>query len=282
MRFVLTILFTWMAAQSFAQVPEAADRSMVLTGTIHPLKTIVEQKPIPLTNFNGANVEWSKRVWRKIDLREKINHIYYYPLQKSSERESLIQALMRGVLEEEMIDAYEDDGFKIPKSKQQILAELSRTDTNYVDDPDKPGQVKPVVYKNEFNTASIKQYFVKEDWYYDKDRQQLHVRIKAIAPVQEVLESNGTLKGYKILFWVYYPQARYTLASTEAFNRHNDAARLSFDDMFIKRFFSSYIYKELDLDEKMLNEFEEGIEALVESEKIKEEILSYERSLWEF
>lgn len=279
---ITSALFILLSFMADAQTPGDVNGYTALTGTMHPLKTIQQKQPVPLEGFKDEHIVWSKRVWRKLDLREKMNHIYYYPVKKLSDRESLIQALMRGISEDELIDAYEDDEFKIPKTKEQILAELNTVDTFYVDDPDNPDRKKQVIYKNEFNTGCIKQYRIKEDWYFDQRKLQLHVRIVGLAPVKEVLANDGSLKGYKVLFWVYYPQARYVLARTEAFNRHNDAARISFDDMFIKRFFSSFVYQELNAEENTFKEFESGMEGLMESDKIKEEILNYEKTLWEF
>ena len=84
------------------------------------------------------------------------------------------------------------------------------------------------------------------------------------------------------LFWVYYPEARKLLANSEVFNRENDAARLSFDDMFQKRLFGSYIYKESNVYDRRIEDYRTGINALLESEKIKEDISNFEHDMWEF
>ena len=40
----------------------------------HPAKRV-----IPYTPLREADVMWLKRIWRVLDLREKINHPLYYP-----------------------------------------------------------------------------------------------------------------------------------------------------------------------------------------------------------
>ncbi len=40
------------------------------------------RRVVPYTHVREADVMWHRRVWRTIDLREKINHPLYYPIQK--------------------------------------------------------------------------------------------------------------------------------------------------------------------------------------------------------
>ena len=85
------------------------------------------------------------------------------------------------------------------------------------------------------------------------------------------------------LFWVYFPDARRFLKDAEIFNhRKNDAARMTFDDVFHKRFFSSYIYKESNKYNRQISQYRVGLDALLEAERIKEEIFHLEHDLWEY
>ncbi len=38
-----------------------------------------EKKPIPYYPVREADVIWKKRIWRIMDLRQKMNHPFYYP-----------------------------------------------------------------------------------------------------------------------------------------------------------------------------------------------------------
>jgi gliding motility associated protien GldN len=241
-----------------------------------------ERKVVPYTYLREADVMWSKRIWRKIDMREKINHILYYPTEPIQGRESLMQVLKRAVIEDGTLTAYEDEEFRSPRTKQEIMASLSKVDTNYVDDPDNPGQQKQVIVPNEFNPGSVKQFRIKEDWFFDKQKSVLEVRIIGIAPIQEVLAPDGSVKGDKVLFWVYFPEARYIFANAEVYNRQNDAERRTYEDIFWKRMFGSYVYKEQNVYDRRIADYSTGMDALLESERVKEDIFNFEHDLWEY
>ena len=85
---------------------------------------------------------------------------------------------------------------------------------------------------------------MKEDWFFDKQRSMLDVRIIGIAPV--VLAINPESKevvGLKKLFWLYFPECRKVFNNAFVYNPENDAQRMSFDDLFRKREFSSFVEK---------------------------------------
>jgi hypothetical protein len=68
----------------------------------------------------------------------------------------------------------------------------------------------------------------------------MQVRIMGIAPLYHDEDANIDVP----LFWIYYPGVRSVLARNEAFNPKNDAQRMSWDDVFEERLFSSVIIKE--------------------------------------
>src|SRR5258708_17358354 len=113
----------------------------------------------------------------------------------------------------------------------------------------------------------------------------MDVRIIGIAPLIYDVDQSGNVREGNIkkpLFWIYYPEARKTLANAETFNRENDAERRSFDDIFQKRMFSSFIYKESNVYDRRIEEYKQGLSALLESEKIKNEITNFEHDMWEY
>jgi gliding motility associated protien GldN len=83
-------------------------------------------------------------------------------------------------------------------------------------------------------------------------------------------------------FWIYYPEARFWLVNNEAYNPKNDAEWRTYDDIFTKRKFASYIYKEENVYDRMISDYASGLDALLESERIKSEILQFEQDLWEY
>jgi gliding motility associated protien GldN len=127
---------------------------------------------------------------------------------------------------------------------------------------------------------------LKEDWFFDKERAQLDVRIIAIAPVvydvEEDASGNKQITGLKELFWLYFPHCRFIFNNYLVYNESNDAQWMSFDDLFWKRRFNAVIYKESNVFERDIEAYRTGVDALMESQKIKEEIRTIEHDVWQF
>ena len=110
----------------------------------------------------------------------------------------------------------------------------------------------------------------------------MDVRIIGICPLME-LTQDGLQGSWRPLFWVYFPEAREVLRKAEVFNhRKNDAARLTYDDLFHKRFFNSYVVKESNKYNRYVIDYKTGLDALIEAERIKDEIFNLEHDLWEY
>ena len=138
-----------------------------------------------------------------------------------------------------------------------------------------------VTSKEPVTADQIIKYYVKEDWFFDKQRSVMDVRIIGISPVINEFDEQGEEKGEKQLFWLYFPECRYVFQNYFVYNRQNDAQRMSFDDLFWKRMFASYIHKESNVYDREVSLYEKnGIKALLLSEKIKNEMLLIEHDLW--
>jgi gliding motility associated protien GldN len=136
-----------------------------------------------------------------------------------------------------------------------------------------------------YKTDDVVQYRIKEDWFFDKERSVLDVRIIAIAPVLQEIIRSGQVESYgrtRELFWLYFPQCRFVLNNYFVYNEQNDAQWMSYDDLFWKRRFSSTIYKESNTFDRNIESYRMGVDALMEAEKIKEEIRIIEHDVWSF
>jgi gliding motility associated protien GldN len=156
-------------------------------------------------------------------------------------------------------------------------------DTNEVERIDGSGLTDKIGTPKEITSADIWKYWVKEDWFFNKQKSVMEVRIIGICPVVEKKTENGDGTGAdKPLFWFYFPEARPILAKSEVYMRKNDAERRTLDDIFWKRMFSSYVRKESNVYNRIILDYKSGLDALLEAEKIKEDIFTFEHDLWHF
>lgn len=259
----------------------------VLDG-IYPKEHVINRKPIPYPYVREADVMWSNTVWRIIDLREKMNLPLFYPINKMDGRYSLIQLLLHGI-QYEGLTAYStkyDDEFKVDMTYEQVLVEMGvAADTLMVQQED--GTFVSQVVTGDLKPNEVKQILVKEVWFFDRNYSRLDVRILGLCPIREYSKSTGEGGAEEMarsqVFWVYFPQARDLFARNEVFNPRNDAQRRTFDDIFMKRFFGSYITRESNVyNNRGIEKYAVGMDAMLEAERIKTDIFNFEHDLWEF
>jgi len=247
-----------------------------------------QMKPVPLPYVREADVMWSKKIWRVIDLREKMNQVLYFPTTEEEGRNSLINLLLQGI-RDSVITAYDartDDEFKVPMNYEQVKEAFGATNrTRRVRNAD-TGEFEETRIEGQIRSEEVMQFMVKEEWYFDKQTSTLNVRIIGLCPIREYyLEGDVNHENVQRtqLFWVNYPQIRSLLASNEVLNPRNTAANMSFDDLFIKRRFSSYIVRESNVyNNRSINQYLTGKDAMRESQRIEDEIFNFEQDLWEY
>jgi len=243
------------------------------------------KKPVPYSPLRQADVIYSKRVWQIIDFREKINQPFYYPLKDHLRWKSFITVIMDAIKAGELTayDSFVDDEFTTPMSIAKVEENLQGIevktalydeDNNYIGDT--------TTYRGVFDISEVKKLKIKEVWYFDKQRSQLQVRILGLCPVWEYFDQETQRAISKDMFWIYFPEARHVLARAEVFNRKNGAERRTYDDIFWKRMFSSYIYKVENVYDRQISAYATGMDALLESERIKDEIFMMEQNMWEY
>jgi gliding motility associated protien GldN len=238
----------------------------------------------PYTHVRAADVYFEKRIWRQIDMREKMNQYLYYPSQPTQNRISFMGMVMKE-LEAGNLQAYDasTDDFTKPITYADIMSANTSTTTKEVEDLDNPGEMIKQTTTSEFNLDDVKILRIKEVYFIDKQRSVREIRILGICPLIGVFDENGEQIGYTPLFWLYYPDCREVFANYEAFNRHNSAMRMSYDDVFAyKRFFNSYIVKEDNAQDRSIQEYAVGQQVIFEGKRIEQELFNKEQDLWEY
>jgi gliding motility associated protien GldN len=247
---------------------------------IYDKENSVNRRFIPYTFLRQGDVMWEKRVWREIDLREKINQPLYYPTEEVNGRSSLLQVLKRALFTQEII-AFSDEEFLIPMTLSQIREKLVKCDSvNEIGADDQGNEVVTRLFKCDSTTIyeNVTKIRLKEDWFFDKQKSVLEVRILGLS----AMKYDEAKDIYTEVFWVYFPSCRNVLATNEVFNTKNDAERRTFDDIFFKRQFNSTSIKETNVYDRGINQYAKGIDALLESDRIKNDIFQFEHDLWHF
>jgi gliding motility associated protien GldN len=253
------------------------------------------RKPIPYYHLREADATWSKKVWRLLDLKEKLNHPLYYPTEPMDDRKSLMQILWDGV-ENNGITVYEFDVYEVSEfnTPPLTLEDVNKLlggdwDSSYVENLE-TGMEEMKVTRIDPKPDQVLRFLMKEEWVFDKQRAKMEVRIIGLAPVRWYAEDLGIegMEGEKNMkltpmFWAYFPAYREMFAQQEVFNPQNDAERRTFEDIFFKRKFASHIYRITNsFDNRTIESYKKGEDALMEAERIKELLFKFEHDLWEF
>jgi len=245
-------------------------------------ETLINKEPIPLPSIRAADIMWSKRIWREIDFRQKFNQKFYFPIETQANWKSFIVVVL-DALKEGQLTAYDisnTDELLVPITYSEITGRQTDTLRQIMRRPYPPYDEYDTTIYTEFDPTKVMRLRIKEDWYFDKQRSQMMVRIQAICPVM-IKERNGQ-EVTEPLFWLSYPESRDVFAQALVFNRENSAMRLTFDEVFWKRLFDSYIYKEANVFDRRISQYATGVDALLESERIKREMFEFEENLWSY
>lgn len=250
---------------------------------------------IPLTyeHIREDDAVYMQRVWREIDVHEKMNLPFVYKADGDNGNERFIYILLNAI-KNDSITAFNpiDDRFTTPMTFQEIVGNIVPKPhiiqkIDYVNDPDgSKGLMKDTTIVDEFDPDKIERFWIKEDWVFDKESSRMHVRILGIAPLKTITDpGTGEFRGVTPLFWVYYPDLRPIFAKHDVYNGKNFGARMSWEELFETRMFASRIIKSTvnnPNDEFISQYVKDPILALLEGENMKERIFNYEQDLWSY
>ncbi len=291
MKIALRLLGLFLLLTMFAAAPLKAQTpdNIIMTesgdteeDTARPLDDIVEKRTtlekrvLPYDHVREADIFWEKRIWRVLDIREKMNLPFAYPERPFFT--ILMEAAESGEL---TVYGTEDDKFSSRLTPDEVSSMGATIDTVITFDP-VTYQESIQVVRNELNPEDVKRFRFKEVWFFDEETSTLQVRILGIAPLLDVKDDNGNIKYEQPMFWVYYPDARKLLAHERAFSFGNDAAPMTWEDLLEMRYFSSYIFKESNVYDRRLQEYVTGVDMLLEADKIRQEIFNFEHDLWSY
>lgn len=257
-------------------------------------------KPLPYGYVQDRDVLMGKTIWEFIDVDERINFPLYYPIDTAfvgKERRSLFDVLVKNIKNGKITEVYGDDYFNTKKTFKDMASSFTYIDTtdtgkdeinNYYDDYKSGAKILDPQYINrkELDASYISGYKIKGFWYFDKRQGELKYRLLALCPVTPEARDAGNEKADVIdLFWVYFPSVRDILHEAKAFNDKNSAMPITFDHLLNSRRFNGQIYKEENVygDREIQQYMKDNAQnQLLESERVKEKIRSFESDMWNY
>jgi gliding motility associated protien GldN len=257
------------------------------------LQLVKDRTPLAYEHIREDDAVYRQRVWREIDVHEKMNLPFVYKATEDNGNQRFISILLNLIKSGEItaFDAAVDDRFTTPMTFKQIAENMVGKPKviqipDMTNDPDgSKGLTKDTTIMEEFNPELVERYEIKEEWVFDKESSRMQVRILGIAPLKTILEADGSVRAATPIFWVYYPDLRPMLAKYEAYNGKNYGARMSWEELFESRMFASRIIKStIDNpgDNFISGYIKDPILQLLEGENVKEKVFNYEQDLWSY
>lgn len=254
---------------------------------------VKDRTPLPYENLREDDAVYRQKIWRVIDIREKINLPFRYSADDDNGNQRFISILLKAIQngpDHGGVTAFSniDDRFTTPLTKAEVARTIAG-DPISVPLYDTLGNITG--YKEtppEINLDSFYRFKIKEEVIFDKESSRLFWRIIGIAPIKDIITNEGVNLGPVDLFWVSYPDMRPVFVKYDVYNGKNYGARMSWEELFESRHFHGRIVKStLDNPYDLYLKQEMGLKGqpilqLLQGKKIKNEIFNYEQNLWSY
>lgn len=268
---------------------------------------------IVMVDHRLDDVIWSRYVYRIIDMRYKQNYQLYFPTKSDdADYRNLFKVITDAVVDglpvyEKNMETIKPDFNQEPVARKVIPTLFMADDpmADYSEDPTHfditTSDAMLVHYDSITDSLSFHfypfeklvrnqlKYLVQEVVFFDKHTSRLYTKIMAIAPLQSdkisTRDNSNVMASLResIMFWIPFDALRPYMAMQYIIPNRNETKRVTFDEFFQKRLFTSYIVGEGNMYNRWIPDYARTEEEVhKEQERIAAELLNFEQDLWEY
>ena len=264
---------------------------------------------VVMINHRIDDVIWARYVYRIIDMRFKQNFQLYFPvLSDDPDYRNLFKVITDAVIDgmpifEKQTGTIKPDFKQEPAAKKVIPGmflqgnpldgdpdlDISSSNDMVVHYDSIEDEFSFNFYPYESLVRNQVKYLTQEVVFFDKHTSRLHTKIIAIAPLYSeritITDSTQVMGALNesIMFWVPFDLLRPYLAMQYAIPNRNETKRVTYDEFFQKRLYTSYIVGEGNMYNRLIPDYANTYEDIKkEQDRIATELLNFEQDLWEY
>ena len=265
-------------------------------------------------NHRADDIVWSRIVYRVIDLRDKQNNQLYFPIKPNDKYKSLFRVILDasvsgGLKAYDKIDFDIQPKYDTPIPQDSMKNRFVTCDWNTANNTPRissliekdalTNQNKISSYNYEDYASKQMKFIIQEIIFFNKHYSRMFTKIIGISPVYVYNETNVTnlnMTGINksgesvwnflqssVTCWYLFDELRPYLAKQYMVPNGNDTERLTFDEFFSQKLYSSYLLGDSNMFNRMLLQaYNEPDQILKEQKRIETELLNVEQDIWEY
>jgi gliding motility associated protien GldN len=253
---------------------------------------------IAIVNHRADDVVWSRVVYRVLDMREKQNYQMYFPIRPNDQYRSMFRLMLDAICKGAPVykrnprdikpiftDSVRLEGEELSK----VFAYDNNMDYNLI-------QINPItkqatVVTDQYNKYVKNQlkFLIQEIVFFDKHTSRMYTKIMAIAPLYALhpdnTQSQQSFKFFQesVLCWFAFDELRPYLTKQYMIPNGNETQRLTYDEFFAQKLYSSYLLGDSNMFNRMLLEYSvDPTKIRKEQQRIETDLLNFEEDLWEY
>lgn len=265
-------------------------------------------------NHRADDIVWSRIVYRIVDLRDKPNNRLYFPVKPTERYKSLFRIILDATVEGK-VKAYDKIDFDIqpnyetPIPADSVKNRYATCDWNSANNTPRissiiekdalTNQNKVNAYNYEDYASKQMKFIIQEVIFFNKHYSKMFSKIIGIAPIYVYNETNVTnanMTGLKrtgesawnflqssVTCWYLFDELRPYLSKQYLIPNGNDSQRLTYDEFFAQKLYSSYLLGDSNMFNRMLLQaYNQPEQIIKEQKRIETELLNIEQDIWEY